>query len=966
MNELTKTRIFQILLLSFALFLTNCVSDEYDTSDGVNTEMTIGGDSLSVPIGKTKPIILGDMIDSLGVDIIKKSENGTYSLRVNDSIDVEISAINPVNVSVSPITIPGINTNVADIIFPVIQFDPVNLNSTINVPVANTDNLDLPGVNSSKNISIVITAPAGIKGLNISNSSMRSKSAEITFGPYEAEWNSSVSQDINFTFDNVLKKINKIYFKSSKVTVTFDKSEINAVGFTSHKDTIKSFRIDYPSTFKLTNNVGTGTSIEGSSFIIEDSPLEGSSDIFTYSFVVESLDMSNVPQNGSLNYNATVPYSVKYNLIGQADENSSVVGKTVGIQLNISATPLLDDLDMVTNPIVLSPSTGNSAINEVVNNLPLEVDEISSLNFEDGAALQLKIDDPGISPFSFTDGTCTVNLPNVFMFKPFAGLNTTTNVLTIPYSELFQTKNIGIAGVKLNKKVVDQSITINDAINYSMNNLTVGGSTTKLSTTQSLGTKNLNVRASTSDLTVSDANITTNRIQIDIPSQDADININELVSTDVEKIYTIGLKTPVQITLKIDVKNLPSSIDSIFFQNYTIKLPAAMKFKTGDVNMNNEVILNRGFEVSEGFTKILTLESFDFGSNGIALTNGYFVLNETVNLKGGAYIKSSSINSNELSTVTINPKITIGSMPISVIEGQVSTAIDPISESIELDMPEMLKNGDNNLDIQNPVITLEIGNTMGIPISLNLNLIPKRKGVAIPNASISTTISVAAATNLGAYTWSKFWLAKTNEGVTAGFTPVIIPELSNLLKTIPDEIEIKATAVITGTRHKVDLYSAKNALNVKYSVNVPLDFGEEFRIQYRDTISDLKKDLEDYVEYVNEINIVAIVKNEIPIDLTLTMFPLDESNNVISGIDLNTEDQIIKSCNIDGSAQTSIITLGIKETETGALDRLNAFDFTINASKNSTVAGIPLKSDQTVEIELRVKIPGGITIDPGK
>ncbi|MCE5331698.1 MAG: hypothetical protein LLF95_06105 [Bacteroidales bacterium] len=963
MNELIKTRFFQILLLSFALFLTNCVSDEYDLSDGINTEITVGGDSLSIPIGKVKPIVLGEMIDSLGADIIKKSENGTYSLRLNDSIDVEISAINPVNVSVSAITIPGINTNVADIKFPVIQFNPVSLNSTINVPVANTSNLNLPAVNSSYKKSIVVTAPSGIKGFNKSNASMRSKSAEITFGPYEAEGTNSVGQNINFTFDNVLKKINKIYFKSSRVTVTFNKSEISAVGFTSHKDTIKSFRIDYPSTFKLTNNIGAGTSIQGSSFIITDSPLEGSSDIFTYSFVVESLDMSNEPQSGSLNYNATVPYSIKYNLIGQADENSTVVGKTVGIQVNLSATPLLDDLDMVTNPIVLSPSTGNSAINEVVNDLPLEVDVINSLNFENGAALQLKIDDPGISPFSFTGGTCTVNLPQVFMFKPFAGLNTTTNVLTIPYSELFQTKNIGIAGVKLNKKVVDQSITINDAINYSINNLTVGGSTTKLSTTQSLGTKNLNVRASTNGLTVSDASITTNKIQIDIPSQNADIKINELVSTDVKKIYTIGLKTPAQITLKIDVKNLPSSIDSIFFQNYTIKLPASMKFKTGDVNMNNELILNRGFKVSEGFTKILTLESFDFGSNGIALTNGYFVLNETVNLKGGAYIKSSSINSNELSTVTINPKITIGSMPISVIEGQVSTAIDPISESIELDMPETLKNGDNNLDIQNPVITLEIGNTMGIPIDLNLNLIPKRKGVAIPNASISTTISVAAATNLGAYTWSKFWIAKTNEGVTAGFTPVIIPELSNLLKTIPDEIEIKATAVITGTRHKVDLYSAKNALNVKYSVNVPLDFGENFRIQYRDSISDLKEDLKDYIEYVNEIDIVAIVANEIPMDLTLTMSPLDESNNIISGITLNTADKI-RSCGIDGSAQTSIITLGIKETEAGALGRLNAFDFTVNASKNSTVAGIPLKSDQTVEIELRVRIPEGITISP--
>ena len=314
------------------------MSDEYDLSDGVNTEITVGGDSLSIPIGKVKPIVLGDMIDSLGADIIKKSENGTYSIRLNDSIDVEISAINPVNVSVSPITIPGINTNVANIIFPVIQFDPVSLNSTVNVPVASTNNLNLPVVNSSYKKSIVITAPSGIKGLNKSNTSMRSKSAEITFGPYEAEGGSTVSQDINFTFDNVLKKINKIYFKSSRVTVTFDKSEINAVGFTSHKDTIKSFRIDYPSTFKLTNNIGPGTSIQGSSFIIKDSPLEGSSDIFTYSFVVESLDMSNEPQSGRLNYNATVPYSIKYNLIGQANENSNVVGKTVGIQVNLSAT----------------------------------------------------------------------------------------------------------------------------------------------------------------------------------------------------------------------------------------------------------------------------------------------------------------------------------------------------------------------------------------------------------------------------------------------------------------------------------------------------------------------------------------------------------------------------------------------------------------------------------------------------
>ena len=462
-----------------------------------------------------------------------------------------------------------------------------------------------------------------------------------------------------------------------------------------------------------------------------------------------------------------------------------------------------------------------------------------------------------------------------------------------------------------------------------------------------------------------DATVTTKNITIDIPTQKTDFKINQFVSADVKKINKVALKTPATITLKIDVANLPAGIDSLFFRNYTIKLPASMKFKTGDVNVNNEVIINRGFKVSEGFTKVLTLESFDFGTTGLTLTNGNFVLNETIDMSGSAYIKSSSINSSTLGNVTVQPKITIGTMPIAQIEGQVAPKIDPVSEVITLDIPDMLKEGDNNLDIQNPVITLEIGNTMGIPLDLAITLTPKRKGVAIPNSTITTTVKVAAATTLGEFNWSKFWLSKTTEGVSTGYTSVIVANLSDMLKTFPDEIEVKAVPTITGTNHKVDLYSKKNALNVKYSVNVPFDFGQNFRIQYRDTISDLQKDLSDYLDYASKIDIVAVVSNEIPMDLALSLVPLDISNKVIPGITVNVTDKI-KSCDLNGKAQVSLITLGIQEVQEGALSKLNAFDYKINASKNSTVAGIPLKASQTVSIELRVRIPGGVTIDPGE
>ena len=94
-------------------------------------------------------------------------------------------------------------------------------------------------------------------------------------------------------------------------------------------------------------------------------------------------------------------------------------------------------------------------------------------------------------------------------------------------------------------------------------------------------------------------------------------------------------------------------------------------------------------------------------------------------MAGGAYIKKSTLNVGDLDGIVVSPKINVGSMNIGVMEGLITQTIDPVSEKIDLGLPDMLKGGTNNLDIQNPVITLEIGNTVGIPLDLNLNRTPK-------------------------------------------------------------------------------------------------------------------------------------------------------------------------------------------------------------------------------------------------
>ncbi len=940
--------------------LTNCVSDEFNLSEGINTEITIGGDSLSISIGKIKPVILGDMIDSLGVDILKLSEDGGYSIHLSDSLDVKLKSIDPVVVNISPISIADITTTLADIKFPIINFNPVQLTANSNVPVVQIDNFFVPIINSTYTKSTIIPVfPDYVK--QNSNQSKREKlDEEIAFGPFEIEGNEVVSQVIpTYVFDPVLKKINRIYFKNNKVTVTFNKKTFRDLGFSSHQAEIVLFKIDYPAEYKLYNAEGENARIVGNSFVIENSIFPSSKDIIQFSYMVDSLDLSDVEQNGELSYSVTIPFSVKYRFSGYA-KPSLVEGKMVTLSVNTSAEPKLKDLDIETNLVVLENSNDSKSINETVSDLPIEVDIINSVSFKPGAVLQLKIDDPGIQPFSFTAGNCIVNLPKHFIFKPYTGLNLSTNKLTIPYTQLFGTKSIEIDGINLNKKVVDRKISFTDVIDYSISGLTIGGKSTKLSTSQSLGQKKINIIAMITGLEVSDASVTTNQISIDIPDLTANFSVNKFVSADVKKIYKIGLKSPTQLEFKIDVSKVPTSIEEIFFDNYTITFPESMKFKDQDVK-DHQLIINGGFSVSKGYSKTLNLESFDFGTEGLVLKNGILVLNEKVTMTGKAYVKKSTVGTDQLKGIVISPKINVGSMSISTVEGLISQNVDPVSEIINLGFPEMLKNGNNNLDINNPVITLEIANTMGVPLDLNLSLIPRRKGKAIENATISTKLSIEPAANLGEYTFSKFWLAKSNDGVSQGFTAVVLPNLPNLLSEIPDEIEVKGMAVITGTNHRVDLYSPKNELKIKYSINVPMDFGKDFKIQYRDTISDLKEGLANYVGFSKKIDLVAVVKNGIPMDLEFSLVPLDENNNPIKGLFFDTEDKI-KSCTIDAKPQTSVITLGIRETEKDAMRKLNAIDFTINASKNSTIAGAPLKADQSVELELRVRIPGGITL----
>jgi len=465
------------------------------------------------------------------------------------------------------------------------------------------------------------------------------------------------------------------------------------------------------------------------------------------------------------------------------------------------------------------------------------------------------------------------------------------------------------------------------------------------------------------NLKLSKSALVTNKYYYNIPNQNIDIKINKFVSTDVKRINILTLKTVSHLHFKIKIFNLHPGIQTMQFLNYTVQLPAYLKFNDPDVNQNNVLVLNNSFNVTDGFTKTLAFDVLDFNSEGgIPLDNGTFNLNSVATMHGDAFI-NSDLSASELGVFQVQPSIVIEDMPVSLLDGEITPLIDPITQKITLKLPDLFLQKGNILDTQNPIITLHVGNTMGFVIDAGLNLIPKSNGIPIQNGSVSTNFTVPAAAKLGQWSWTNYRMSKSNDGIHKDTTMLIVPELPNLFRVAPDEIAMNVVPVISGKRQLVDLYAQKNQLEIKYAVKVPLEFGQDFNILYLDTISNLKKDLDQVIKLTKQVEMVAFVENRIPLNLKLEGFALNSSNQIIPGISITIpEAEIIKACNSDGSPQKSTINLTIKSDTQNALNQLDALQIKVTATKNSAVAGIALNANQSMTIEMRFKIPHGVTI----
>lgn len=309
-----------------------------------------------------------------------------------------------------------------------------------------------------------------------------------------------------------------------------------------------------------------------------------------------------------------------------------------------------------------------------------------------------------------------------------------------------------------------------------------------------------------------------------------------------------------------------------------------------------------------------------------------------------------------------------GKIKIGSITGNIDYQIDPIKETIDLsDLKEALS-GDNlsaTIDLSTFYAAAVVETNLGVPMKATLNIVPYYSGEA--GTSIDKEIVLEPSESAAQTKKTTFWIS--NERPSDETYTYVSLDLFGLLykdETRSDMIEKLDVNITAGTDPDQEILfepQADYSLVVDYSAGVPVKFGKDFQITYRDTIQGVPQELGQIMKY-GSVGLGGVVENSLPFNVTMSVNLMDSQENIIPMKD-GTGQFMVRSCDASGNP---------RKTE---FDLVAAIDPDVDASDVSAIeiefridskeaAGIPLSEDSFLRIEsLFARIPEGITVDLG-
>lgn len=443
------------------------------------------------------------------------------------------------------------------------------------------------------------------------------------------------------------------------------------------------------------------------------------------------------------------------------------------------------------------------------------------------------------------------------------------------------------------------------------------------------------------------------------------------VPAELIKMYEVDVQGgPMKVTVSLEIEGSKEAASSIDLSGLILYFPSfvTMKAQAGvDVTANTYSFSGEELNISNSsFKKDFYIDQFNFRDRPegalIAAADNSVKTTSMVRMMGEVTVKGVH-PARITEDIVLRPVLTFAATDIASVKGQVDPviSIDPTTVGLG-DLPDFLEDDDVRMDLSNPILLLDITNPVDMPISLSAMLKGEKSGAVIAGSSVTvgdangkTPLLIAANGK------TQIALSRLGMGGPAGSINIKVEDLNNLIETIPENIKIEMTAKALQTSEHTILLGNNYMVMANYRVDLPLAFGKDLTIVYRDTLDDWKEDIEDYE--IKRMLITADVNNIVPLSMTIEGTAIDANGNDLAGITVEVP-QEVKACNADGSASVTPIVVTLIETQAQAMKQLDGLHIRIVAKSSETIEGKPLRSDQYLEFKnMKATVPGGLIID---
>ena len=1015
------------LLLGMLFLISSCVDKRYDlVNKEIATDVKIEGNTIALPVGNLKAIVLDSLIDLDKIEILDKNDKGIYSISMDDSISVK-EGIDPITLNIDSIRhevdIDFEEVNINDVHIDAVNVDPAKF-KTPEISLAKL-NEGLPKLEDA-NVRIDFESD-GFKDLLANINELPESMRKIPFIQNVSTDERTVPCVIDYELPEQIETIYSIKLGSDK-----DPNGVLVNVVVNNPDVLQgidkrmNFEIKFPEIFRLAkNNVADQVdkyqvSERRNAITVND--FEAKDKVSSFSFyITDIVNINDKINDGKLDYSEPVKYKIDYTTSGMLELKEGMKVDDFAFNVNLKSDLSFHDVAGKTKDIKVNFNSIDMKFDGDFNDLQ-HIDMINYVEFDEAASsikFETHMEKDWLSVFELKEGyALKISFPEELTICPkhstYEGKDK-----EIVYNETehaFYVKDLGILA-ETHWNLALQKLTLNVPVkdgkchmgvkahiqfvdpekNY-IDHLVLAGDEMKslVSVLDKLkGEKQAMFTMPGSDLTVEDAVVHTEVIHSDLGTK-TKFNLNEKVPNEIKLIENIGFKEDVEITLDLKVKGLKTldtDIDIVanialpsFLKLDTIGKPSGVSIKNGNLSINTSYNPSS----SEPFRVKLLCTGIDFRNEEFNFKglvpkdstdgNSYISYDNDIVVEGEASIHGTEFHSTVLGNdIAFNVDFTIEDIVVKTFHGIYDAEIDGVDEKIALDLGDeldFLKEDGNTITLADPQMEFVLTNPIGVPIDIDLLISGRDKTGALVGEEIAQTISIHPAeydevNDVLSPVETKIFLTTDENNQKEGYDNYKVESLAKLLAEIPDSISFKVTPIIKKTAtHHVDI-SDSIRLKGAYSVLIPLAF-EELRICYHDTIAGLQSSIGETSDMLSNISLglKMDICNTMPLGLRLTMIPLDANDNIIE--DIKIDDLVIRAGSggkivdengaLSADAVPQKFSFAIK-SKSGDISALDKLAMTIEATSNSTTGSGGLESGQGLKISnLVFEVSGDIEI----